>query len=289
MAADTFVHIADLHFWQVVLNPFRLLNKRFLGNLNVALRRHAEFLMGRAELYADAVAATGVKSAILTGDFASTSTEEEFRLGVQFVRGLERRGLAVHLIPGNHDVYTFQSLRRRRFDYHFHPWMPEEGLPAKRVLPGGTPVVFAPTVCPNMISSKGRITNIEIEGVAERLRFCSSPCIVAGHYPMLHQTYGYHLKPARRLRNAEALRDALGRSGRRILYIAGHVHRFSYVRDDRYPNLSHLTTGAFFRKAPETNSEGDFTEIHVDGDNLRVVLHRFNGRWTTSQETPRPL
>ena len=33
----SFIHITDLHFWELVLNPFRLLNKRAIGNVNVFL------------------------------------------------------------------------------------------------------------------------------------------------------------------------------------------------------------------------------------------------------------
>ena len=34
-------------------------------------------------------------------------------MGRAFVDGLTRRGLNVHLMPGNHDVYTFESVRAR--------------------------------------------------------------------------------------------------------------------------------------------------------------------------------
>ena len=79
-AVDRLVHIADIHFWRVTLNPFRLVGKRALGALNVLLRRRRDFAMERAEQFADAVAATGINAVLLTGDFTSTSLDEEFAL-----------------------------------------------------------------------------------------------------------------------------------------------------------------------------------------------------------------
>lgn len=287
---DSLIHIADLHFWEVVWNPLRLLNKRILGNLNLWFRRRHEFPMERAEVFADEVAATGIQNALLTGDFTTTSTEKECAMGAAFADGLARRGLDLRVMPGNHDVYTGEALRSRRFERHFAPWYPEEGLPALRHLPGGTPMVFVPTVCPDLFASRGRITDGEVEAVAGHLEGCSSPVIVAGHYPLLVDTPGYSSGALRRLRNRGALREALGRSDRRILYVCGHVHRFSFTQDPRYPKLAQLSTGAFFRIARETGTDGEFSEIHVHDDAFRVLRHvhqTAQGRWKVTEEPMR--
>ena len=283
---DSLLHLTDFHFWEVVLNPFRLLNKRFLGNANVIYRRRREFVTANAQPFADEAIATGIKFALLSGDFGSTATDRELAQGAEFVRYLVQRGMAITVLPGNHDVYTFESVRRRRFEKHFGEWLPPRGLPHVVRLPGGTPLLLVPTVCPNWLSSEGRITDLEVEAVATHLDACAAPLIVCGHYPVLAKTDGYQSKPSRRLRNAEALRDALGRSGKRILYISGHVHRFSYVKDDRYPSLEHLTTGAFVRRARETASDGEFSEIHVHADAFRVIRHRHSAAWVAEEITP---
>lgn len=286
---DTLLHLTDIHFWEVVRNPLHLLNKRFLGNLNVCLRRRHEFAMDRAEPFADAMAETGIKQVLITGDFTSTATENECAMGVAFVRGLEARGLSVHLLPGNHDVYTFESVRRRRFERHFGRWLPEGGLPAVRQLAGGTPLVLVPTVCPNVLSSKGRVTDAQADAVAELIATASEPLIVAGHYPVLYRTEGYRTKGSRRLRNAGALREAMGASMQSILYISGHVHRFSYTRDDLYPHLVHLTTGAFLRNAPESDSQGEFSEIRVYEDGIKVARSIYRDEWFTVEVGPSPI
>jgi hypothetical protein len=283
---DRLLHIADIHFWRVILNPFRLASKRFLGNLNVWLRRRHEFAMDRAEQFADTVAATGIRHVLLTGDFTSTSIDEEFEMAQEFVRGLRRRGLEPYVLPGNHDVYTFTTARQKRFQHYFGEFLPDTGHPSKSTLPGGTSLVLVPTVCPNVLSAKGRVTDEEIGAMSKLLGAGPPVAIVAGHYPVLHETHGYSTAPSRRLRNAERLREALGTAQRRILYVCGHVHRFSYTQDEVYPEVSHLSTGAFFMEREKVSQQGEFSEIHVTADGWRIFRHRHVEGWVRAEAKP---
>ena len=290
MVKDTLVHIADLHFWEIVWNPLRLLNKRLLGNVNVLFRRHKEFLMDRADAYADAVAATGAPSALLTGDFTSTSTDAEFAMSARFAEGLAKRGLRVIAIPGNHDVYTFEAARKHRFERYLGAYLPPSGLPACIDLPGGTPLVLAPTVAPNLLSSRGRIRRAEADAVGALLEGCPpGPVIVAGHYPILERTYAYHSTWGRRLANAKALHDALQKARGPLLYVAGHVHRFSYVRDPRLPAAHHVTTPAFFLQRHGKPEQGAFTVVRALEQGFEVISHVYAGNWRQEPATPREI
>lgn len=270
---DRFIHLTDLHFWEVVVNPLRLLNKRALGSLNVALKRRKQFVMERAWTYIDYIGGLDIPNVIISGDFASTSTDYEFEQGVKFVRKLEEAGKRVTVISGNHDVYTFESVRKKSFGKYFFQWLPDEPPPCAHALSGGRPIIYTPTVCPNFISSKGNITEREIEDTVALIETALSPVIVVGHYPLLNETAAYSAGLNRRLRNAEKLRLALHESGKQIVYVCGHVHRFSDERDPKFSNIRHVTTGALFRAAPESNSDGDFSVIAVDGDAVQVTRH----------------
>lgn len=281
---DSFLHLTDLHFWEIVLNPLRLLNKRAIGAANVLFRRRKEFLVDRAGPYSDYLAARGVRQLLITGDITSTATDKEMSLGAAFVRGLEERGLKPLVIAGNHDVYTFESVRKQRFEKHFGPWLPSATLPCIHQLEGGTPVLFVPTACPNYISSKGHISDEHLREAAALLDGLVSPVIVAGHYPLLAKPHGHGPGANRRLRNAPALREALGHSGREIVYISGHTHRFGYVQDDDYPNLTHLTAGALFRNDAKSGTQGEFCEVHIGGGETRVIRHVNRGDWVAIEE-----
>lgn len=285
MMTDRLLHITDLHFWEVVRNPLALLNKRALGNVNVYLRRRHEFHMDQADAFADVALATGIRTLLIGGDFTSTATEHEFALARKWVMRLAGKGMAIHLLPGNHDVYTFESVRRRRFEHYFREFIPQDGYPARVMLPGGTRLVLVPTVTPNFISSKGRITRKELRAVERLLAECpDGPLLVAGHYPLLHKTYSYDSSPSRRLRNAEALRDLLGACPQTILYLSGHVHRFSHCIDPDYPRLHHLTSNAFFLQRHHDDVRGAFTEIHVNSKGFQVFQHVLKQDWDISLE-----
>lgn len=290
-AKDRLVHITDLHFWEVILNPLRLLNKRFLGNLTVYMRRRHEFIMNKAQEFGEVALGTQASTFLLTGDFTSTGTDSEFKMAAEFVRGLKKAGTRVICIPGNHDVYTFEGVRQKRFERHFEPYVEPERYPLRLTLEGGTPLILVPTVTPNMISSKGLITSAEVQQTRELLEQtpADSQVIVAAHYPVLNRTYAYDSSSSRRLRNSEELRRALGESSRQILYLAGHVHRFSYVQDLQYPNLHHLTTSAFFLKRPHEPTQGEFTEVIVAEDGFHVFRHWCEEKWDRIRHTVRPV
>jgi len=285
---DTVLHIADLHFWKIVRNPIYLLNKRFLGNLTVLLRRRHDFDMSQAEPYSDAIAdvaaSTGAKTVLLTGDFVSTSLDKEFVLALAFVRGLQNRGLKIHLLPGNHDVYTFRAYRRKRFEEFFGEFLPPDGYPSVMRLPGGTPVILVPTVRPRYFSARGHVTLKEVAEVKSLLGQAEDRVLIAGHYPVLHKTQGYVSNRWRRLQNASKLRRVMGESGKHILYAAGHVHAFNYTHDPLYENLEHLTTGAFFKRDIKQGIAGEFSEIRIYPDRFEVHHHVHKQTWTT---TPR--
>lgn len=287
---DRFLHVTDLHFWSLVLNPLHLLNKRFLGNLNVLLRRRRVFPLERAEAFADRLASCGVPDILLTGDFTSTATDVEFEAARAFVDGLARRGLRITVLPGNHDVYTFEARRKRRFERHFAAYLPEGGYPARTALAGGTSVALVPTVRPNLFSSRGHITHEDIARARELIGgIRDTTAVVAGHYPLLRHAPGYHTGRLRRLINAGPLRRALGASPLRLLYVAGHVHRFSYVRDPEHPRLEHLATGAFFHLDPRKGCFGEFSEVHVLDGGFQVFRHVYRDGWERSRAVPGDL
>ncbi len=263
---DRVLHITDLHFWRLSWSPRRLANKRLLGMLNLRLRRRRKFDLSGRDAMADTLAREGVPTVIAGGDFTTTSLDEEFLEACAFLTDLERRGLKVYAIPGNHDVYTFESRRAACFERHLGRFMPAGRLPARVMLPGGTPVVFAPGVRPNVLSSRG---NIRPEDIAQTAGLVAGappgPVLVVGHYPLLFRTAAYSQGQMHRLGHALALRAALGKTGRTVLHIAGHVHWFSETHDNRYPNLTHVTTNALFYKG-----RGGYTVVECTETGFRV-------------------
>ncbi len=277
-AVDRLLHISDLHFWEIVRNPLKLMSKRFLGNLNVIFHRRHEFDPGMAQPCAQQLAALGVPTLFAGGDFTSTAMDGEFAQAADYLRSLKHLGMQVIVTPGNHDVYTFEAARKKRFEQYFKEFLPESGYPALYHLPGGTPFLVLDVARPNILTSRGEVSGKILTRTAELLAGISAPRIlVGGHFPILHITSEYHSHWSRQLLNAHALRELLGTCGKQVLYVAGHVHRQSLTVDADHSSLTHLTTSAFFSRGKHGAQEGGFSEIAVSADGFQVTRHTFSG------------
>lgn len=286
---DHVLFFTDLHFWEVVWNPFQLLSKRLLGNANVALKRRHHFPMANARPFAELALESGARDVIIGGDVTSTSTEREFRLARAFVDELVAHGARVQIVPGNHDVYTFGVARRKTFERWFESLAPDEGYPAQRRLPGGTPLILYSSVRPNWIESSGEITRETCERVERLLaEGPDEPTLVVGHYPLLDRTTVYTSNKSRHCAGAEAFRALLGRADRPILHLAGHVHRFSSIADPDHANLHHVTGPSFFNHWSKADREGGYLELECLSEGFRVHHHfRSSAGWRRESFEPR--
>lgn len=285
-SADRVVHATDPHFWHVTLNPARLAGKRAMGMANLILRRRHHLRTDLAEAFAREIAARGAETVIVSGDLTTTALEEEFAAARTFLDTLASLGPRPLVIPGNHDVYTFSSARRRLFERFLGDYLPAPELPARILLPRGAPVVFYPGTGPNVITSRGRLDREVIERTAALVADAPAgrPVLLVGHYPLLPRTEAYREAWSHRLPRARELRAALAATGRTLLCAAGHVHRFSLVRDPEHPVLFHLTTEPLFmRRAAHA---GAFSVLHCSPAGFQVSrCARRDGAW---QEIPLP-
>ena len=110
-------HITDIH----VARPAGLadlFNKRVLGVVNLhLLGRGSHFSQEVQAALPGAVLATCPDQIVCTGDLTSTATEAEFEGARTLLAPLAT--LPFHCIPGNHDVYTQESVGR--YERHFGP------------------------------------------------------------------------------------------------------------------------------------------------------------------------
>ncbi len=274
-----FIHITDLHFWQVVYNPCALVNKRLLGNLNLLLRRRRYIHLEWADPFLQLLRGLDADALLVGGDVTTTATDDEYRMARAFFDKASEDGLPIYLIPGNHDFYTFESRRCRRFERHLGAWLDDPHAPALSQLPGGAQLLRIPTTRPNLLSSRGHISDAQLAQTATLLRQVGQgPLIVLAHYPILPNPGVYPSGMTRRLGNASALRRLLGESGKPLIYLAGHVHVFSHLRDQRYPNIEQITTSALFYG--KRSHPGGFTEITVQEETCHVYPWTRRDDWT---------
>lgn len=221
------VQISDFHFTRPTWNPFRLFSKRILGHFNWLLaRNHAfseEILSDLPQFFKE----LGVSFVILGGDFTTTALEEEFKTAKTFVNALSAPWTA---IPGNHDVYTYRSDRKKVFYRFFEHGQPgefgyrlkQDKIEVLRLDGGYWLIVLDVCKATNVYSSRGFFSENLEEKMKKALSLIPSEdsIIVSCHYPFFH-----HDAHRRTLKRGDALRKVLENDPRIRLFLHGHTHR----------------------------------------------------------------
>ncbi|MEZ4430184.1 MAG: metallophosphoesterase [Nannocystaceae bacterium] len=119
-----FLHCSDIHLLDLAgVRPWRFLNKRLTGGVNLALGRAKAHDPRLFDQILERARAADVDRLVITGDVTNLALESEF----EFVRRtLGEAGLPVTVIPGNHDAYTRGSVRSRRFEQYMGAFMEGE-------------------------------------------------------------------------------------------------------------------------------------------------------------------
>jgi 3',5'-cyclic AMP phosphodiesterase CpdA len=109
-----FLHTTDIHLLDLRgVMPWRYLNKRATGRLNLALRRGKKHDGRLFDRMMEMVRPLDVDRVVVTGDLTNLALEPEFELVRDKLSALP---VPATVIPGNHDAYTRGSVRARRFE-----------------------------------------------------------------------------------------------------------------------------------------------------------------------------
>lgn len=219
--------LSDFHYTHLTFNPFRLFSKRFLATANWLLHRRGEFALNRLEPLRLLLQSLDVDLVLLGGDFSTSSMREEFGAMEEWVRHLHIPWIA---IPGNHDMYTHRSYRKKLFYQYFSNRIPSsyslsvEGLELCKIGPDWNIVSLDTSHPTHLASSQGLFS----EFLEEKLEQClekipkQEKVLLFNHYPYFSQS-----DPKRSLRRGKALENILRKHSNIYLYLHGHTHRHS--------------------------------------------------------------
>lgn len=246
-------HLSDPHFSHITFHPKQFLSKRWIGNLNLLLHRkksyQTEHLWHLPELFKQ----LEVETAFITGDFSSTSLDEEFSDGRRFCFAFSERGIPLHVVPGNHDCYTKEAVRKSRFYAFFPPGADLRKRRVERVLLGKgwwyiglDCAVVSPPFC-----SYGHFFKTTQDYLKEALLDipANGKVIIGNHFPLFTTNRPHH-----DLKRAKALQEILKAFPQVKLYLHGHDHTH-YIIDrqkEGYPlvlnsgSCAHKPNGTFF-------------------------------------------
>ncbi len=221
-------HISDLHFVKRSWSPMQFFSKRWLGNLNSLFIRRKDFDYAKLEKLPSHLKSLGVSLVIISGDVTTTSDKREFELARAFTASLEKEGLEVICIPGNHDHYTRSDYRNRTF-YNYFPssWdtslgcnLKNDGVTAKKLCPGWW-IVGLDTACStSWVASTGYFHPRTEKALDELLQKLPEQILLVNHFPFFQ-----HESKRKVMLRGPSLQHLVEKFPQVKIYCHGHTHR----------------------------------------------------------------
>lgn len=223
-------HCSDLHLLSLEgARPRDFLGKRLTGGLNLLLNRGGEFSTEVAITLMRDVSAQGAEHLLVSGDLTNLALPSELALARRVLAELKLPPSEVTVVPGNHDAYTEEVVRRDDFGRLMLPFLRGDlqgasGFPFAR-LRGELAVIALTTAVPTApLIATGRVGRGQLQAL-ERL-LDSAECRARFRLVVLHHPpHDRHVHWHNRLLDAGELRAVLARSGAELV-VHGHQHRF---------------------------------------------------------------
>ena len=228
------LHFGDLHVWklQPAWNDLFYL-KRWIGPLNLILRRAKKFPPALGEAIAADILKQDADLVVFSGDMSTNSLPREFERAAAILQPIrDRWGERFVCLPGNHDRYTPRSIRQRLYETHF-PYgdLGESKVRTWRVSEEVSVIGFDCSR-PWPVRSNGRMDKALAAAVDEALDAEQDRrVILVGHYPFatpphveMHWQHG--------LLEAERLIELVDRH-QPALFLHGHKHERWLIRQGK--------------------------------------------------------
>lgn len=287
-------HLSDLHLLSLEgAFPFRLLNKRLTGYVNLRWKRHALHKPFAARAAAREIRRLDVDHVVITGDVSNLALEREFELVERYLH--EDIGLPperISIVPGNHDAYTQGSHRTRRFFRHFEPFLRSD-LPGLTGVTGANraeafpyvhlrgPVAFIglSTAYPRPpLVSSGYLGSAQLTGLERALEHPE----VRSRTPIVLQHHPWHNPTSITKTLLEGLTDAraearLLRRVKRGLLLHGHLHRRIHrtmTTEQGHIDAVGATSASLLHASDERMAGFNLYEIASDGAIQSITSHR---------------
>jgi predicted MPP superfamily phosphohydrolase len=237
------IHFSDLHFSHFVLNPLQFLNKTWIGNANLLLKRGKKLQPITKDFILNEIQKIDPDLILITGDFTTTSQKNEFLKAQQFVSQLENHGLKVLKIPGNHDHYTKKAYSKKIF----YDFLSNESAKTGNLKTEGFElysteecnlILLDLTQATPWFTAYGVFSSRLENNLTKTLRDLDKqkPLVIAGHFPILKNTQDYH----HALKNGKKLLNML-ESFETCFYLHGHNHNFNIIH---FKNVIHIDSGS---------------------------------------------
>lgn len=289
MKSIRIAHISDLHLSKISLNPIHLFTKRWVGILNLIFSRRKIFCFDQVFKLLDLFKKENINMVIITGDLSSTSLKDEYLLAKSFIDKLKENNIKVLVIPGNHDIYTKRTDKKKIFYKTFENDKEEQDYPFKNyslkndnievhpIIDNWYAVLLDTAISTSIISSRGYFSkNLEKKLKTTLKKFSpTDKIILVNHFPFFE-----HESPRKKLIRSHALRKIIQNNNNIKFYLHGHTHSH-IVADLRENHLSIvLDSGCISHK-----EKGRWNLLNLNQDSCDIdVFQCDNADWKKIKE-----
>ena len=263
--------LGDLHLYKLWVQPWRLLCKRILGQINLWWDRRKKFDPTLLPPMLDRAASIAPDLMLLTGDLTMTSYPGEFDLvreALARVAGVPMLG-----IPGNHDRYTHASAWFHAMERHL-PGLVPGFFPHMRSLTSRWRLLVLDAARPRFLSARGHVSQAQLSGAQELVQELkpSDGLVVMCHYPAIPRPDGRHAAWQHRLANAPAVLDLLRGCRAKMVFLHGHVHKpWLIPAAAGIANLTDLNVGAPIMRRPDFPHGQGFWQLDLSDEDDATV------------------
>jgi len=262
------------------------LSKRWLGPMNLLIRRARRFPKAYRRAALEAVLAEKADVVVFTGDFTNFSIREEFEECAELFAPLhEELGDRLFAIPGNHDCYTRRSVRKQLLEFHL-PWVRTD--PVSRMdLNDRLTILSVHHSVPMRVRSNGLVTDETQDALRRAFDACRAEgrtVILAGHFA--YATPVEHPETPEHKLLGDAAFAELVREYAPPLYLHGHKHVRWAIRPKETPATLCLNSGsASMRNHDPLKQAGFLSWEQLDSGEIRnLSAHVYNGLDTWRKE-----
>ncbi len=257
--------------------------KRWLGQVNLRRGRAKRFPPTWRQPIMDQILKEEVDAVLFTGDFSTFSLKAEFEEAAALFAPLrEKFGERLIAIPGNHDVYTRNSVKRRYLEQAF-PWVHSEAATSLDLL--GIPLICVHHAVPLLLRSNGHFGSEACAALEREIaELKGKPYLLAGHFP-------YACPPEwpetweHRLIGEERLAELMRRQPASI-YFHGHKHVRWALRPPESPDTLCLNCGSAGMKHEDPTRQAGYLILDINENAACESAHSvvYNGDETWTRE-----
>ncbi len=280
-------HISDLHVLDLTgVRPWRFLNKRLTGGLNLLLGRHRMHRVEVIEAALETINELGCDHVAVTGDITNLALEPEFARARAILEAFVPTA-KLSVVPGNHDRYTLGAAVTKRFEAYFHemmrtdlPQLPSnDGWPYVKLVGDIALIGLSSAVAQPWLVSGGRVGSQQLEALEAVLRHADVRArytVVLMHHHLFRPDNKKHEFP-RGLFDRAAVIDTLTGGGVDLL-LHGHNHFYGVTQVPRTNNgggsMIVAEAGSTSVVAPNKGDDrraGKFNVYQIEDGRLRAI------------------